>query len=646
MYAGDERPTVLVLAPMPVAPTSAGNRRRLAATCEALHRGKFAVDFAYFQHEDQIYRRFGKHPPTDTAAMAAMFQRTFLIPASVPIPLKTWAGRFSIDAWCPDEAVDFVTWYFATYPDTCAILVNYVFLSRCLQAVPEGVQRIIDTHDRFANRHLQYRPFRTEPNFFYTDVAGEAAGLSRADTVLAIQSAEATYFTGLVDRDVRLLPPAFREARPFRAPRRLARIGFIGHSNDPNLFSIGKFAHAWAAIWRPGLPVLVIAGEICASLGDSGLPGVERVGFVNRIETFYDDIDAVVAPMLMGSGLKIKVAEALSMGRPVVGTRIAFEGFATRHTAHRLDGTGGTVAMIIDLYDDAERLAGLTTACAELLADYNATAETCEAEWLGTIPRRPAPPMPARTGVGPAAPCVADLGPAVVIREHSLRSLRPPDGTEGILVATENLRSAEARASGYTPERRRWFAYAPSAGHAGPINSSAAGLDTLGISVSFATEWVRDRTLGQSTREALASAFGGVQADWTSRGRVVGPTRDALSIVSVAPSFLLSGRRPMAAFLFDAAGTAREARMIDVAPLSRSPNLAFASERGDLTPVPTVWTLVPVEGALLNAPEAERAEGDWPNDPATLLILSDDLIGRVTFTALPADTPMDGDERN
>lgn len=106
-----EGPAILVLAPMPAAPASAGNRRRLVATCEALTRGGFAIDLAYYAHEDQIYRRFGQHPPTDLSGMAETFRNVFLIEARAVIPLKTRANGFGIDEWCPDEVGDFVAWY-------------------------------------------------------------------------------------------------------------------------------------------------------------------------------------------------------------------------------------------------------------------------------------------------------------------------------------------------------------------------------------------------------------------------------------------------------------------------------------------------------------------------------------------------------
>ena len=224
--------TVLVVAPMPAAPASAGNRKRLALTCSALQRAGFAVDFAYFAHEDQVYRRFGQHPPTDLAAMQADFQRTFLIEANETIPLKTRSLTFGIDEWDSAALDRFVAWYAAEHPDTVAILVNYVFLSRCLDYA-QDMLKLIDTHDRFADRQLQYRPFRAEPNFYYTDRESEAAALDRADVVLAIQSEEAAYFAGLTSRRVLLLPPVFPVRAPFSRRARSHGSASLGTATTP-----------------------------------------------------------------------------------------------------------------------------------------------------------------------------------------------------------------------------------------------------------------------------------------------------------------------------------------------------------------------------------------------------------------------------
>ncbi|KQT45405.1 hypothetical protein ASG52_14660 [Methylobacterium sp. Leaf456] len=665
-------PAILVLAPMPAAPASAGNRRRLVATCEALARGGFAVDLAYLAHEDQVYRRFGQHPPTDLSAMQAAFRNVFLIEPRAVIPLKTRAPCFGIDEWCPPEAGDFVAWYFSHYPKTHAALINYVFLSAALERVPPGVLKLIDTHDRFADRQTQYRPFRAEPNFFYTDAPGEAAGLARADVVLAIQAAEARHFAGISPARVLTLPPLFPARRPFAVPERVARIGFLGHGNDPNLFSISRFARAWGADWTPDRPELVIAGEICRSLPGVEGPGVRLLGYLDRLADFYAQADLVVAPMLMGSGLKMKVGEALSYGRPVIGTAIGLEGFEPDDPAHRCRDTEAVKAAVLTVVADRAALAELTAASERLFARYAAVAEAAEAELIGLLSshheggRAPSPRtrgegrddlvvvatsgsggegastdetypetplhhrLPAHFGDdevaevlsphagrgdahdGAASPenIVAGGGGLILTAELSTRSLPTTDPGLGLLVATER-RPGDGSAESYASERRRWFAKV----------SGAEGLvPRLGaLSVALSPEWVRTRALAPAARAALALAFADIVADWEAAGRIVGRAGERIEIATLLPGVLASGSHPNASFLIGEGG-ATELRLERVTPLQLRPPGPYADRTGRL-PAP-----VPVSLGL-------RGEAELPARASRLLLLTDDGIGRISLEA-------------
>jgi polysaccharide biosynthesis protein PslH len=57
---------------------------------------------------------------------------------------------------------------------------------------------------------------------------------------------------------------------------------------------------------------------------------------VASVETFYVDSDIVVVPIRHGGGTRIKIIEALAMGRPVVSTRIGAEGLELVDGRHLL----------------------------------------------------------------------------------------------------------------------------------------------------------------------------------------------------------------------------------------------------------------------------------------------------------------------
>lgn len=68
---------------------------------------------------------------------------------------------------------------------------------------------------------------------------------------------------------------------------------------------------------------------------------VEVTGYMDDLMDAYRGAAAVVAPMQRGAGLKFKVAQAVAMGFPVIGTSVAIEGInglTSRPTLQAFDG--------------------------------------------------------------------------------------------------------------------------------------------------------------------------------------------------------------------------------------------------------------------------------------------------------------------
>lgn len=82
-------------------------------------------------------------------------------------------------------------------------------------------------------------------------------------------------------------------------------------------------------VWAPRLAALgwdvVVAGLASDTLPDS--PHLELMGPVASPADFYRRVDVTLAPVRVGGGMKVKVVESLSHGRPVVATPFAVAGF-------------------------------------------------------------------------------------------------------------------------------------------------------------------------------------------------------------------------------------------------------------------------------------------------------------------------------
>ncbi len=64
--------------------------------------------------------------------------------------------------------------------------------------------------------------------------------------------------------------------------------------------------------------------------------GVRVTGFVDEIEPYYKKSSVCIVPLRAGGGSRLKIAEAMSLGRPVVSTSIGCEGIEVEDGKHLL----------------------------------------------------------------------------------------------------------------------------------------------------------------------------------------------------------------------------------------------------------------------------------------------------------------------
>src|SRR5262249_4811692 len=100
---------------------------------------------------------------------------------------------WGIDDWCGDPLLEKARELSKRLNPKC-VLIEYVFLSRLLEAFGPEVYKVIDTHDVFANRHRMLQRQGGKPEWFSTTLSEENRGLRRAHCVIAIQEGERRFF--------------------------------------------------------------------------------------------------------------------------------------------------------------------------------------------------------------------------------------------------------------------------------------------------------------------------------------------------------------------------------------------------------------------------------------------------------------------
>ena len=120
---------------------------------------------------------------------------------------------------------------------------------------------------------------------------------------------------------------------PDVAPERT--VLFLGsYHHPPNRLAAERLVRQiWPVVMRalPGAR-LIIAGPGSDTLPSRNIQqnGIEYLGFVEDLDALYAGARVFCAPIVSGSGTRLKMIEAASFARPIVSTPIAAEGLAFR----------------------------------------------------------------------------------------------------------------------------------------------------------------------------------------------------------------------------------------------------------------------------------------------------------------------------
>ena len=211
--------------------------------------------------------------------------------------------------------------------------VEYIWMTRLLPLVHGDVLKVVDTHDVFSSIPDKVAMFGM------TDVAitpdEEAERLRRADLAIAIQDDERAALARLAP-SVRIVTAGvdFDVVSEERQPT-AGQILFVASDNARNRKGLDDFLRlAWPRIHRLAPhAALRIVGSVGDAVAARELPGVIVVGRVDDLSGPYREAELVINPAVAGTGLKIKVLEALSHCRPVVTWPAGVEGLAPELTA-------------------------------------------------------------------------------------------------------------------------------------------------------------------------------------------------------------------------------------------------------------------------------------------------------------------------
>lgn len=328
---------LLVISTIANLPVNSGNRARIDNLCQMATELGFEVHYLWVRQmfevpSNQLLSYWGDRITVLRNGSESLSQQVMAaIRHYAPRSLREWIGSLKkqfrsprsatsegnsslpIDAWYPQTLEASIrTLIERKEPDV--VMVEYVFLSKILDLVPSSTLKVIDTHDVFADRASRV------PGWFSTSESEECRGLRRADRILAISDSDAGYFRKRIDAETCVVGHLMRPCPlPLRRSLDPISIGCFGSDYRPNIEGFEWFI-------QEVLPLLETKGIRFELIVGGGMSRNLRIGEIEGVrcqkggdpKEFFLNVDIVIDPVQTGTGLSIKLLEALAYNRPVV----------------------------------------------------------------------------------------------------------------------------------------------------------------------------------------------------------------------------------------------------------------------------------------------------------------------------------------
>jgi polysaccharide biosynthesis protein PslH len=232
----------------------------------------------------------------------------------------------------------------------------------------------------------------------------EARACQRSDLTIAVSDADRALLAAIAPQARVFAIPTGVDTTyflPNGSEEAAARLVFTGAMDwYPNEEAILAFIESTLPAIRRAVPQvsLTVAGRnpTARLRTAAAAAGVSVTGTVEDIRPYIADAAVYVVPLRVGGGTRLKIFEALAMGKPVVSTTVGAEGLPLVAGEHfvRADGPAEFAAAVVSLLGDPARRQALGTAGRRLVEQRYSWAQVArvfEHLCLGVRGRETAP---------------------------------------------------------------------------------------------------------------------------------------------------------------------------------------------------------------------------------------------------------------
>ncbi|MGN7818666.1 glycosyltransferase [Chitinophaga sp. 22536] len=207
------------------------------------------------------------------------------------------------------------------------IIVSYAYWADLIKDNPRigNAVTIADTHDLLAAQHQHDKG--VERGIALGD---ELKRLSRFDQVWLCSPEENYFFSQFLKNQVKYIPTMVEEPANIKkdVPVKYDLI-YVASHNPHNLAAADWFFKQVFPL-IPDHVTLCVVGSICRFI-PGGHKNITLVPFAEDLSEYYLASKVVICPMLSGTGVKIKVVEAMLFGLPVVCNERGMDGLPDKN---------------------------------------------------------------------------------------------------------------------------------------------------------------------------------------------------------------------------------------------------------------------------------------------------------------------------
>ena len=167
-----------------------------------------------------------------------------------------------------------------------------------------------------------------------------------------------------------------RNYAPLPLPKNTARLLFVGNmAYRPNIDAVMYFCRSIypkIKMEYPKIEFWIVGKDPAPEVKELQGNGVHVTGQVDDLGSYYNDSIMCVVPLRAGGGTRLKILEAMALGRPVVTTPIGCEGLEVKHGQHLFiaDTPDLFADYVLQLLKDKQQWQDMTRQARALAVDH------------------------------------------------------------------------------------------------------------------------------------------------------------------------------------------------------------------------------------------------------------------------------------